>query len=425
MDTATPGGYVCRWSAPYGWPQAPVGWFPDARWRPATHLPYEPDYRWWRVETLPGVHDFGRNDPSYIKLVLDTLDLERAFPDTPAFFAEIAPTVWTAPAHWPSAPRGWTPPTGWRPDPSWGPAPHGWQFDQPDRLWVHENLERRDGVFLLGPTGIETLLNRIEDYVAWSVASVERLRELSRSLEQLDPGSTLAPSELQSLHQAQDDVVGRAGTARTYVLYALFSIGEFDGWFRHVRTELAAAVQRQFHAARPVIHRLGEIGLSVVSQDQYPEEARTRVYDLYMQSSALLRTHSPFSSDRDDDGDGSASLPGSAPWQLAEELAATELRRRGFHDAQRTPPGADGGFDVEGRGVVAQVKYLAAPVGREAIQRLAGANTHKARMAFFSRSGYTRTAREFADAADVALFTLSVDDDAVDAVNDSGERLWA
>ncbi|WP_051027388.1 restriction endonuclease [Cellulosimicrobium cellulans] len=270
------------------------------------------------------------------------------------------------------------------------------------------------------------MLNRIEEYVAWSVASVERLRELSRRLEQFDPRSVLAPSELQGLRQAQDDVVVRAGAARTYVLYAAFSIGEFDGWFRHVRTDLTAAVQRQFHALRPVIHRLGEIGLSVVSQEQYAEEARTGVYDLYMQSSALLRTHSPVSSDNDDnDSDANTSLPSSANWQLAEELAAVELRRRGFRDAQRTPPGADGGFDVEGRGVVAQVKYLAAPVGREAIQRLAGANTHGARMAFFSRSGYTRTAREFADVADVALFTLSVDDDAVDAVNDSGERLWA
>ena len=281
-------------------------------------------------------------------------------------------------------------------------------------------------MFLLGPTGIETLLNRIEEYVAWSVASVERLRGLSRSLEQFDPGSALTPSELQGLRHAQDDVVARAGTARTYVLYAVFSIGEFDGWFRHVRTDLTAAVQRQFYALRPVIRRLGEVGLSVVSQELYPEEARTAVYDLYMQSSALLRTHSPLDSDHsEDDSAASTSLPGSANWQLAEELAAIELRRRGFYDAQRTPPGADGGFDVEGRGLVAQVKYLAAPVGREAIQRLAGANTHGARMAFFSRSGYTRTAREFADVADIALFTLSVDDDAVDAVNDAGERLWA
>ena len=47
------------------------------------------------------------------------------------------------------------------------------------------------------------------------------------------------------------------------------------------------------------------------------------------------------------------------------------MRYMGFVDAYPTPPGPDGGVDVDSTGAVAQVKAELAPTGRPRIQQLA------------------------------------------------------
>lgn len=93
-------------------------------------------------------------------------------------------------------------------------------------------------------------------------------------------------------------------------------------------------------------------------------------------------------------------------WQDAEDLAAEHLRNAGFRDARRMPDGPDGGVDVVGTGVVAQVKWWSAPVGIGEVQRLRGTAHDSHVAAFYSRAGYTRSASAWADTASVALFVF-------------------
>ncbi len=110
--------------------------------------------------------------------------------------------------------------------------------------------------------------------------------------------------------------------------------------------------------------------------------------------------------------------------KAAEELAAGWLRSNGF-DAVTTNPGADGGVDVVAPGVVAQVKYWNTPVGRPEVQKLNGVASQRGDLAiFFSRSGYTRQAIEFANSAGIALLTMQ-DDNSVKPANQVGRFVSA
>jgi hypothetical protein len=95
-------------------------------------------------------------------------------------------------------------------------------------------------------------------------------------------------------------------------------------------------------------------------------------------------------------------------WIAAERLAAAALRGYGFIDAVVTPSGNDGGFDVIGTGIVAQVKYRSRATGRPELQQLVGANTRFATAAFFSRNGYSTQAIDFADSVGMALFQIEL-----------------
>lgn len=92
-------------------------------------------------------------------------------------------------------------------------------------------------------------------------------------------------------------------------------------------------------------------------------------------------------------------------WQMAEELAAEYLRQMGYRDVRRVPDGPDGGIDVRGSGICGQVKFWSSPVGIGEVQRLRGA-AGPAVAAFFSYSGYTKSAVEWADTNEVALFSF-------------------
>jgi hypothetical protein len=96
-------------------------------------------------------------------------------------------------------------------------------------------------------------------------------------------------------------------------------------------------------------------------------------------------------------------------WQDAERLAASWMRSNGFRGAAVTQGGSDGGVDVKAPGAIAQVKRESKPVGRPALQRLAGARgrAQTLQMLFFSSSGYSPAAIEYAGLMDLALFTYT------------------
>lgn len=99
--------------------------------------------------------------------------------------------------------------------------------------------------------------------------------------------------------------------------------------------------------------------------------------------------------------------PAVSSWQQAEALAAWHMQKLGFDDAKMTPPGADGGLDVRATDAVAQVKHYATPIGAPVIQQLRGAAHGQGAALFYSMSGYTKAAVEYANNAAVALFTYN------------------
>ncbi|MFE0141955.1 restriction endonuclease [[Kitasatospora] papulosa] len=96
-------------------------------------------------------------------------------------------------------------------------------------------------------------------------------------------------------------------------------------------------------------------------------------------------------------------------WRDAEFLAMAHMQLIGYPDARETGPGSDGGIDVQATRGVAQVKMLARPVGRPAVQMLVGAagQGRKRDLLFYSRQGYTKQAVHFADGEGVMLFQFN------------------
>lgn len=106
-----------------------------------------------------------------------------------------------------------------------------------------------------------------------------------------------------------------------------------------------------------------------------------------------------------------------------EQAAMDWMRVWGFSRVRRTPPGPDGGIDVESDEAVAQVKAYMVPVGLADVQRLRG-TTYDGRIPiFFSLTGYTDAARTFANKADVALIRFSGYTGEIEPVNDAAQRL--
>lgn len=94
--------------------------------------------------------------------------------------------------------------------------------------------------------------------------------------------------------------------------------------------------------------------------------------------------------------------------QQAELAMASAMRKMGFTDARATPGGPDGGIDVLASRAIAQVKMHKSQVGRPDLQRLYGARGRDQRrsMLFFSLSGYSSHADEYAAGNGIALFTF-------------------
>ena len=93
-------------------------------------------------------------------------------------------------------------------------------------------------------------------------------------------------------------------------------------------------------------------------------------------------------------------------WRDAENACARYLREAGSGGAQVTPAGADGGIDVIGEHVIAQVKFVTAKVGSTTVQQFAGATIRhptQTRKVFFSSAGFTDPAIRLAKSAGIEL----------------------
>ncbi|MHB8290448.1 MAG: restriction endonuclease [Acidimicrobiales bacterium] len=94
----------------------------------------------------------------------------------------------------------------------------------------------------------------------------------------------------------------------------------------------------------------------------------------------------------------------------AEIYASEMLAALGFEGVAVTGLGRDGGVDVRGRDVVAQVKLEGVKTDAPRLQALSGIAAHEGRSAtFFSLAGYTRAALEWAERVDMALFEFDYD----------------
>lgn len=109
----------------------------------------------------------------------------------------------------------------------------------------------------------------------------------------------------------------------------------------------------------------------------------------------------------------------------AEEIACHWLRYFGFDDVQLTPEGNDGGVDIEGKQVVAQVKAEMKPVGRPYLQALYGIASLDSKQAiFFALSGFTPHAIEWAEKAAIALFCFNHSGEPEPA-NDAASKIYS
>lgn len=89
----------------------------------------------------------------------------------------------------------------------------------------------------------------------------------------------------------------------------------------------------------------------------------------------------------------------------AEYVAAQWMRYLGATSCRVTQASRDGGMDIVSDTHVAEVKHHQSPVGVSFVRQIYGTATSTSKMAvFFSLSEYTREAKEFANANNIALF---------------------
>lgn len=94
----------------------------------------------------------------------------------------------------------------------------------------------------------------------------------------------------------------------------------------------------------------------------------------------------------------------------AELYAADFMVGTGFTNVHVTAVGPDGGIDVYSDEAVAQVKFEGKPSSRQQLQQLSGVAAHEDKFAlFFSVSGYTFQAVEWATRTQMALFEFASD----------------
>ncbi|MFD2859870.1 restriction endonuclease [Salininema proteolyticum] len=101
------------------------------------------------------------------------------------------------------------------------------------------------------------------------------------------------------------------------------------------------------------------------------------------------------------------------------------MRHWGFSDAQKTRRGSDNGIDATAGRALGQVKYVASQVGRPDLQRLFGARgIGDQQLFFFTGTGYSKPARDYADEVGMRLFAYQVSG-TMEPVNGHAHRFLA
>jgi hypothetical protein len=94
-------------------------------------------------------------------------------------------------------------------------------------------------------------------------------------------------------------------------------------------------------------------------------------------------------------------------WDTFESYCRDWAKYLGYKDAEKTRSVKDGGIDIEGSRLVAQVKFQETPVGVKPIREIIGVNVRLRKdILFFSLNGFSRDAVEEANQSEVALFTI-------------------
>jgi|TARA_B100000315_G_scaffold234148_1_gene247916 hypothetical protein len=116
-------------------------------------------------------------------------------------------------------------------------------------------------------------------------------------------------------------------------------------------------------------------------------------------------------------------------WRDYEKAAVAFLVGLGYSGVGAAAAGADGGVDVWVTGIlVGQVKAQQTKVGSPPLQQLYGiACKENVQGLFFSKSGYSKPAIQWANSVEMPLFNVSYRGDhfAVEPVNRSAERFGA
>ena len=116
-------------------------------------------------------------------------------------------------------------------------------------------------------------------------------------------------------------------------------------------------------------------------------------------------------------------------WRDYEKAAVAFLVSLGYSGVGAAAAGADGGVDVWVTGtLVGQVKAQQTKVGSPPLQQLYGiASKENVQSLFFSKSGYSKPATQWANSVEMPLFRVSYRDDGfvVDPVNSSAKRFVA
>jgi tetratricopeptide (TPR) repeat protein len=95
-------------------------------------------------------------------------------------------------------------------------------------------------------------------------------------------------------------------------------------------------------------------------------------------------------------------------WDDAELVALEWMIYFGFTDAKKTKGGSDEGVDLRSIKAVAQVKFQGAHTPRTDIQLLHSAMTREKKLGIFFSLGYRRTAIDFANSQEIALFEFDL-----------------
>lgn len=406
-----------QWVAPPGWPAPSPGYVPDSRFRPDVEQlpPIPPGWDFW--VPAGGATDYDKREFVRVGFPRRAVRIWQQPPQPP----EHATMRWVAPPGWPPTPSGWIPPANWKRPRGWPKEPPGWAFWQIDTrehdAAISQWRSDRDATFdHLTQTrlGMAMLLNYVESMFTLRCAQAQLIGRPIPAFAYFVGGDIPAP-ERTAQRQAHEDLFAALGELRVRMLaVARGNYGWREGHVPDYAThcgELAAradtfdqncldlalaqmtsalrnatptkAKPKQLALARSVL----DAGRIALEQGKAQFDAAKRRAETWAgQDSDLTNGH-------------------IGSWQDAESVAAAHMREAlGFSDASTTGAGTDNGIDVASLFAVAQVKHLSAAVGQPDVQRLVGANEGRKTMLFYSSSGYSRQAVDYADRAGVALF---------------------